>query len=239
MEENVKQILTQLHGAVATYKMPEIAQQIVGSGQVTILCGVTASGKNTIANYLVEHGNYEHVVSHTTRAPRENHGILEHNGVEYWFVTPAQMLGLVQQQAFIEVKAIHGETCYGTSIPSVQKVISTGKHPVMEIDVQGALELTEVVHNLRPLFILPPSYDVWMQRLGSRGFLSDGERERRLRSATMEIQTALDHPAFILTVNHEVELTSAEIMSGVDPSQQTQDEYRALALELLDTIRNI
>lgn len=219
--------------------MPAHAKELIGSGEVTLLCGVTASGKNTIANYLVGHGNYEHVVSHTTRAPRENHGVLEQNGKEYWFVSPPQMLELVRQEAFIEVKAIHGETCYGTSIGSVEKVIQAGKHPVMEIDVQGALELTEAVPGLRPLFILPPSYDVWMERLGSRGFLSDGERERRLRSASMEIQTALDHPAFILTVNHEVEMTAAEIMNGLDLSEQTQNDHRALALELLDTIRNV
>jgi guanylate kinase len=113
MEENVKQILTDLHGAVATYRMPAPAQVLIGSGEVTLLCGVTASGKNTISNYLVSHGNYAPVVSHTTRQPRENHGVLEQNGVEYWFVTPAQMLELVKNQAFIEVKAIHGETCYG------------------------------------------------------------------------------------------------------------------------------
>jgi guanylate kinase len=239
MEETSKHILTQLHAAVAAYQMPPHAQELIGSGEVTLLCGVTASGKNTIANYLVSRGNFAHVVSHTTRLPRENHGIREQNGVEYWFVSPEDMLHLVQEQAFIEVKAIHGETCYGTSIASVEKVLLAGKHPVMEIDVQGALELTEAAPALRPLFILPPSYDVWMQRLGSRGFLSDGERQRRLRSATMEIQTALDHPAFLLTINHEVELTAAEIMRGLDPSEATQNEYRKLALELLDTIRNV
>lgn len=239
MEDTAKQTLTKLHALVASYCMPDEASHLIGSGEVTILCGVTASGKNTIANYLVGHGNYSHVVSHTTRQPRENHGILEQNGVEYWFVNPEQMLELVEQHAFIEVKAIHGETCYGTSISSVKQVIDAGKHPVMEIDVQGVLELTEVVPKLRPLFILPPSFDVWMERLGTRGFLSDGERERRLRSASMEIQTALDHPAFILTVNHEVELTAAEIISGVDTSADSQAEHRSLAESLLETIRNI
>jgi guanylate kinase len=109
----------------------------------------------------------------------------------------------------------------------------------MEIDVQGALELTEAVPGLRPLFILPPSYDVWMQRLSSRGFITDAEKERRLRSATMEIQTALDHPAFILTVNHEVELTAAEIMHGLDMSEQAQASHRQLAEELLSIIKSI
>jgi guanylate kinase len=239
MEDTAKQTLTKLHALVASYSMPDIAKQLIGSGEVTILCGVTASGKNTIANYLVSHGNYAHVVSHTTRPPRENHGILEQNGLEYWFVNPEQMLELVEQHAFIEVKAIHGETCYGTSISSVKQVIDAGKHPVVEIDVQGALELTEAVPKLRPLFILPPSFEEWMQRLGTRGSLSDGERERRLRSASMEIETALDHPSFILTVNHDVEQTSAEIIRGVDSSPGTQADHRVLAESLLETIRNI
>jgi guanylate kinase len=234
-----KQILTQLHAVVAAYKMPQAGKIIVGSGEVTVLCGVTASGKNTISNYLVSHGEYAHVVSHTTRMPRENHGTLEQSGKEYWFVGPEQMLQMALEQKFIEVKAIHGETCYGTSIAAVQSVIDAGNHPVMEIDVQGALELTEAVPNLRPLFILPPSFDVWMERLGTRGFISDGEKERRLRSASMEIQTALEHKAFILTVNHEVEITAAEIMRGIDASEQTQSEHRKLAEDLLETIRNI
>jgi guanylate kinase len=239
MEETTKQILTSLHASVASYSMPEDAKALIASGEVTLLCGVTASGKNTIANYLVSHGNYQHVVSHTTRLPRENHGVLEQDGSEYWFVTPEQMLDLVQKQAFIEVKAIHGDTCYGTSIEAVKVVVEAGNHPVMEIDVQGALELTEAVPTLRPLFILPPSYDVWMERLGSRGFISDGEKMRRLRSASMEIETALDHPAFLLTVNHEVELTAAEIINGIDLSSGTQAAYRQLAKDLLESIRSI
>lgn len=237
MEE--AKVLTRLHAAVAAYKMPAHAKQLIVSDELLLLCGVTAAGKNTIASFLVSHGGYAHVVSHTTRKPRENHGILEQNGVEYWFVEPNEMLRLVQEQAFIEVKAIHGETCYGTSIASVESVIKNGAKPVMEIDVQGTLELTQAVPGLRPLFILPPSFDVWMERLGTRGNISDGEKERRLRSASMEIQTALDHPAFILTVNEEVELTAADIKRGIDASFYTQSQHRALAEELLDTIRNV
>ena len=86
MEDENHKILTKLHASVAAYRMPEKAKQLIGSGEVTVLCGVTASGKNTIANYLIKHGNYAHVVSHTTRAPRENHGVLETSGNEYWFL---------------------------------------------------------------------------------------------------------------------------------------------------------
>ena len=236
MDEKV--IVTQLHAAVAAYQMPKQAKELIGSGEVMILCGVTAAGKNTIANYLVERGNFAHVVSHTTRKPRENSGVMEIDGKEYWFVTPKQMLEMVQNHEFVEVKAIHGETCYGTSTQSIRTVLDNKQHPVMEIDVQGVLELTNVVSNLRPLFILPPSYEVWMERLGTRGNLSDGEKSRRFHSAAMEIQTALDHPAFVLTVNHEVELTAKEIMRGIDTSSNIQQGNRQLALELLESIRN-
>lgn len=231
-----KKILTELHSAVSTYKMPDKAKQLIASGQLVVLCGVTASGKNTIANYLINHGNYEHVVSHTTRKPRQNHGIFEVSGNEYWFVSPVEMLDLIRKDKFIEVKAIHGDTCYGTSIDAVESVLNAGKHPVMEIDVQGVLELTEIVPSLRPIFVLPPSYEVWMERLGTRGNMSDGEKERRLRSASMEIKTALDHPAFILEVNHEAKQSAAEIMRGLDGSPLAQQENRKLAEELMETI---
>jgi guanylate kinase len=218
--------------------MPQRAKDIISSGQLTILCGVTASGKNTIANFLVSHGLYDHVVSHTTRSPRENNGVLEQNGREYWFVSNEEMLKMVQNKEFIEVKSIHGQQISGTSIRSIEKIIKNGKHPVMEIEVQGVCELTNVVPDLRPLFVLPPSFNVWMERLGTRGNISDGERERRLRSASMEIRTALDHNAFIFIVNHEVEITAGEIMRGLDGRSQAQQENRKLAEELLDTIRN-
>jgi guanylate kinase len=234
-----KKILTDLHGAVASYQMPNHAKELIASGKLLILCGVTASGKNTISNYLVKHGKYEHVVSHTTRHPRENHGILEQSGKEYWFVSPEEMLDMVLQKKFIEVKAIHGDTCYGTSIESVESVIRAGYHPVMEIDVQGVIELVDIVPSLQPIFVLPPSYEVWMERLGTRGEMSDGEKSRRLRSASMEIQTALDHRSFVLVVNHEVEITAAELMRGLDTSVSAQEDNRKLAMELLDVTRNL
>jgi guanylate kinase len=234
MEE--KQILTKLHWLVSNYKMPQKALDLIDSGKITVLCGVTASGKNTIANYLTGHSNYELVISHTTRLPRENHGVLEQNGIEYWFVSPLEMLDLVEKEEFVEVKSIHGETCYGTSISAIERIVASGSKPVIEIDVQGALELVQAVPSLRPIFVLPPSYDVWMERLGTRGNISDGEKERRLNSASMEIRTALDHNSFILEINHEVEQTAAEIIQGLDGSSFAQAENRKHAEELLQSV---
>ncbi len=217
--------------------MPEEAKTLAKSGDLLVLCGVTAAGKNTISEYLINNSNFEAVISHTTRSPRLNHGELEVNGKEYWFVTPKEMLDMVIRKEFLEVKAVHGETCYGTSIESVKKAISDGKRPVMEIDVQGALELTVAVPGFRPVFILPPSYEVWMSRLGTRGSITDSEKMRRLRSASMEIRTALDHPAFTLLVNHDVHFTAKELLNGKNLTKDTDKVIKELAEELVQYLR--
>ena len=229
-------VLTSLRAEVTKYHMPEEAKELIIDSEFLVLCGVTAAGKNTIANYLLEHDNFGYVVSHTTRAPRENHGVLEKNGEAYWFVDDARMLDLVQKQQFVEVKSVHGDTFYGTSIMSIKNVLGQGKRPLGEIDVQGALELVEASHNLRPLFVLPPSYEIWMERLGGRGSISQGDKDRRFASAKKELELAINHPAFLLLVNNEVELSSAEIMRGISSDPETQKERRQLARELLEYI---
>jgi guanylate kinase len=230
----MSELTSQLLELVNNYRMPEEAKTLVRDSQLLALCGVTAAGKNTIATYLIEHSDFEYVVSHTTRAPRENHGTIEQHGKDYWFVGDAQMLGLINDQSFLEVKAVHGDTFYGTSIQSVEKAIADKKRPITEIDVQGTLELAKEVPGFRPVFILPPNYDIWMERLGTRGFMSEGEKERRMQSAKMELQTAVDNPDFILITNHEVELTAREIIQGLDTSLSNQSKMRDLAKELLD-----
>lgn len=230
-------ITTALTKAVYGYVMPQDTKEIVDNSKILLLCGVTAAGKNTIIHYLVEHANYEFVVSHTTRKPRYNHGELEENGVVYWFVSEAEMLRLVQEQAFVEVKVVHGDTFYGTSLAAIQHATKAGKIPIKEPDVQGALEYVKALPHVRPVFILPPSYEVWMERLGTRGFMSEGEKTKRLASAKMELQMAIDNPDFVMLVNNEVEETAAEIIRGIDNSRETQAELRKLAQELLDYIR--
>lgn len=230
-------LISQLRDAVTHYHMPARARDVIMASRMTMICGVTAAGKNTVVRHLIDHSDYEYVVSHTTRAARENHGVQEQNGVAYWFVTNEQMLEMVQSQAFVEVKAIHGDTFYGTSISSIEHAVRDNKRPISEIDVQGAQEFIKAIPSFRPIFILPPNYEIWMERLGTRGYMSEGEKERRLDSARTELRAAIDNTAFVMVVNHEMELTTSEIIKGVDSSQSVQAEHRELAQELLDYIK--
>jgi len=218
--------------AVNNYSMPSNAKRLVLDSQLMILCGVTAAGKNTIISYLIEHQQFAYVVSHSTRLPRINHGELEKNGVDYWFVSQAEMYDLVRSHAFLEVKVIHQDTVSGTSLQSIQTAIDTHKRPITEIDVQGAAELMREIPDFRPFFVLPPNFEIWMKRLHNRGVISSEDRLKRMRSAQSELATAIDDPQFILLVNHEVHETAAEIVQGVDVREETQAERRTLAVQL-------
>src|SRR3990167_7928620 len=147
-------IRQQLLEEVKKYTMPVAAAAFLAENPPLIICSVTASGKNTVANHIIATTDYRETVSHTTRPPRAG----ETNGQHYWFVNEAKMLALVRSGGFVEIKAIHGQTIYGTSINAYKLVLNDGYKPLLVIDVQGVEEISQAVPALRPYFILPPSH---------------------------------------------------------------------------------
>lgn len=216
------------------YQITQKAADLLRDYHPLIIAGVTASGKNSLIDYIIERANYQHVVSHTTRSPRQG----EENGIAYWFVDNRQMIELIDQKKFIEVQPIHGDTVYGTSFEAYEKVIANGKKPLMDLDIQGIIKLTEFVPHLEPIFLLPPSFEIWMERLGGRDFMSDGEKARRLRSARIEMEEVLANKNFILIVNHEVDETANEIMGGINSYSSIQQHNYDLGRELIEYLRD-
>ena len=221
-------IHTQLLTQVKSYKMPASAAKLLNQQLPLIISAVSASGKNTVADYIINNTDYRLTLSHTTRPPRPG----EINGEHYWFVDEARMLQSVKAEAFVEIKAIHGETVYGTSIESYKNIIKSGQRPLLIIDVQGVEEISRGLPELKPYFLLPPSYEEWMNRLHSRGVITKEDKANRIVSAKREINTVLKNPAYILVVNDQIETTANKILSGqTDKAEQTKN--RQLAKELL------
>ncbi len=223
----------ELRRAIREYSAPETSKDVFGSVEPYILCGVTAAGKNVLERYLLNHGAFAKVVTYTTRNPRDG----EVDGQDYWFTSNERMLELVNKRAFIEIELIHGYS-YGIGLEAVRKVVLSGKKPTINIDVHGAASLSKIVPNLRPIFLIPPSFDVWMQRLGARNRISDGERERRMHSAKVELETALANPSFIILVNHDVSRTGRDVIDGFSNNEMLQRPHRQAAQELLEYIKN-
>jgi len=217
--------------AARLYELPAPAIELLLRHQPLIISAITAGGKSTIAERIIEKSNYRHVITHTTRPIRSD----EVNGVNYWFVDESEMLELIKSGAFIEVQPIHGEFVYGTSIDAYKSVITGGHKPLLVIDVQGIKEIITSVPDIKPVFILPPNYESWIDRLHSRGVMSHVERSRRLESAKAEIETVLADPHFVMVINHDVERTADEILQG--PTIVNQYKSHEIAQQLIDNIK--
>lgn len=228
-----KDLNSQLLQKARNYQVPERAVEMLKKYPPLILAGVTASGKNAVKDYIIRHANYRHVITHTTR-PIRGH---ETNGVDYWFVSEEEMSGMLDRQELMESQVIHDSAVYGTSFASFESIAITGVRPLMELDTQGINDLTASVPSLQPVFILPPSFEIWMERLGGRDNMSDGERSRRLRSARLEIEEALKNRNFVVLVNHELDETAQEIMYGVSINSVDVEASRKLGEELLEFLQ--
>ena len=221
----------QLLDKVKAYKMPPAAIELLTKHQPLIIAGASGVGKETIIRAIQDSSRGAKVVTHTTRHPREG----EHNGVDYWFVTQPRMIELIEEESFIEVKAIHNQQVSGSSLAAYQTIVDEGQHPLLALDVQGIEEVRHHVLGLKPVFILPPNFEAWMERLEGRGEMSHTERLRRLDSAKDELQRALDDEHFMLVVNHDVNQAAQEILQNVsDPATQAQN--RDVAQKLIHSI---
>ena len=148
------------------------------------------------------------------------------------------MLEMIEGHSLVEAEVLNGDRVYGTSRAALELVASHGKRPIMTIDIKGAAKLASAVADLQPLFMVPPSTDIWMQRLGGRAYMSDGEHDRRLHGARGELEFVLNNPDFVILVNGDVNQAAAEILRGVPTDSGTQGERRALVKELYEYARS-
>jgi guanylate kinase len=211
--------------------MPHEAVELLNAHLPLILVGITGAGKNAIMDYMVRNSGYRHIISHTTRLQRAYEKI----NPDYHFVSEDEMLRLIRDQAFIEVKVVHAKAVYGTSVAEYKKALLASGKPLLDMDVQGAKEVLNNEPQLYPVFILPPSFDIWMKRLSGRGPMTEAELTRRLQSAKNELSEVLNNKRFKLVINNEISAVAKEIVSDVT-STQLQRTNREVARQLLEAI---
>ena len=152
-------------------------------GMLLVISGPSGTGKGTlIARLMKEDKSLVFSVSATTRKPREG----EIDGVHYHFVTNERYDELVAEGAFVEYASVHGNR-YGTLRSEVYSRLEKGENVVLDIDVQGALNVIASEKEKVSIFILPPSMQVLRERLTGRGTETEEAVERRLHNAVWEI----------------------------------------------------
>ncbi|MDQ3064742.1 MAG: hypothetical protein M3Q36_00525 [bacterium] len=221
------------------YKPSDEGVKMLQALKLVLLIGPSAAGRNTMISILRSTGRYHYIVSDTTRLPRENNGIMEQNGVEYWFKPEEKFLDGLQKGAYLEAAIIHGQQVSGISIAELNKANLDDKIAIDEIEVDGA----DHIHNYKPdalfVFLLPPNFDIWMQRLMARGYMDEQEIRRRLISARTEISTALQANFYQFVINNEIhEAAEAvdQLVSGRPPDQAKQTFGRSHAKKLIEEI---
>ena len=218
--------------AIEAYQPPARAVRLVEQSPSLNIAGPTGAGKGTLAVYLGQSGNYAPVVSDTTRPPRPRNNGLEVNGVDYWFVSEEEAEQKITNGAYLEVKAVHQKTMYGTGLDSYQRVVDSGRIPLLEIDVQGMEELMQRYDGFEAIMLLPPDFDTWQDRLDGRGDMDIEEKIRRLTSALMELKKPGQNARFHPVINTEVIDTAETITS----EHYRDDSYRIHALEIADEL---
>ena len=162
------------------------------SGDVTVISGPTAVGKGTVVQALkARHPEVRVSVSATTRPPRPT----EVDGVHYHFVSNADFDVLVATDGLLEWATVHGRDRYGTPSAPVEAAVERGERVILEIDLQGARQVRQRLPGARLVFIAPPNWAELVNRLVGRGTETAEQRERRLRTAQVELAAAdeFDH----------------------------------------------
>ncbi len=182
--------------------------------RLTVLAGPTAVGKGTVSAYLREH--YPQVwisVSMTTRRPRPG----EVDGVHYRFVDDATFDATIVSGGFLEWAVVHSGARYGTPAAPVKEALAEGRIALLEIDLQGARQVREVMPDALFVFLAPPSWEELVRRLVGRGTENEAERRRRLETARLELAAETEFD--VTLVNTEVHRTAEELVNlMVSPS---------------------
>ncbi|MEM6278053.1 MAG: guanylate kinase [Verrucomicrobiota bacterium] len=185
-------------------------------GLLCVVSGPSGSGKTTLCRrFSVEDENAVYAISATTRAPREG----EVHGVDYFFLSREDFEGRTTRGEFLEFAEVHGNL-YGTLKCEVMTHIDAGRDVLMDLDVQGAETIRrrkdpQIEEALVDIFILLPSDEELLRRLGGRGTETEEQTQLRLANAREEIRHWSDYQYTIVSADKETDfLTFGAILAG-------------------------
>jgi len=196
------------------------------TGRLIIISSPSGGGKGSLIKEVrAMLPDLGYSVSHTTRPQRFG----EENGREYFFVTKEDFERRIGGGDFLEYANVHGNL-YGTSLRESEKVFNTGRDLIVEVDVQGAIQISEKLPESITIFILPPSFEVLKARLTARGTEGEAELRTRLKNAFNEV---LEYTKFkYVIINQDLGTAARQIASIINAERQRLDRQ-------FDAIRDI
>ena len=177
-------------------------------GQLIVLCGPSGVGKSTISRRLAERLNISYTTSATTREKKPG----DDEAKPYEHVSRDEFFRRLDGDAFLEYAQVYGEY-YGTPKHPALDFLAQGRDVLLEIDVQGALQVRYQYPEALLIFILPPDEPTLLRRLTDRSRDSEDDMAKRFRSARREIHMAKGSRAFdYMVINDNLDRAVEEIM---------------------------
>ncbi|MBI9017638.1 MAG: guanylate kinase [Phycisphaerae bacterium] len=185
-------------------------------GKLFVISGPSGSGKSTLTTMAVKQTGACLSISATTRGQSDS----EIDGKDYFFITREQFESKISSTGFLEYAEVFGNY-YGTPAAPVKKMLAEGKTVVLEIDVQGAMQVFENFPQAHGILILPPDDQELRRRLEARGRDKQEIIEQRLQKAKWEIDKAQQSNLYKnIIVNDKLEDALAEIVSILSYTNQ-------------------
>lgn len=167
------------------------------NGFLLVLSGPSGTGKNTLMDQVIPRiPNLKYSVSATTRSPRPG----EVEGEDYFFVSDQEFDEMIANNQFLEWAEFVGNR-YGTPLSFVEEQIKSGYTVIMDVDIQGALQIREKMPEAVLVFLLPPTWEDLRVRLKKRGQDPLEEINRRLERSYEELRYIVDYDYFIINDN--------------------------------------
>ncbi|WP_373898503.1 guanylate kinase [Haloimpatiens sp. FM7315] len=179
-------------------------------GLLIVISGPSGTGKGTICKALLNRNDFWLSISATTRTPRKG----EQHGREYYFLDKDEFERRISSKDFLEYAKVY-ENYYGTPKSEVLEKLEKGKDVILEIDIQGGLEVKKAYDEAILIFIIPPSIDELTNRIINRGTETEESLRIRLNSAKSEIKCSKKYNYVVVndTVENAVNKIESIIIS--------------------------
>lgn len=199
----------------------------MSAGFLLVLSGPSGSGKGTVSQALMEKNDkISFSTSVTTRTPRPN----EVNGENYFFTTIEEFENMVEQDELLEYAFVH-TNYYGTPKKFVFDEIEKGEIVLLEIDVQGALQIKKRYKEAVFIFLLPPTMDELKSRLIKRDTETEEEINTRFKNAFKELDFVGEYDYFV--VNNKVENAVKDIENIIEAEKLRVKRHKDIKAEVM------
>lgn len=183
-------------------------------GLLVVVSGPAGSGKGTVNAHLINSGEFVYSVSATTRAPRPG----ETDGVNYYYVSREEFLKRIDDGEMLEYTEYCGNF-YGTPKKEALSVLEAGKNLILEIEVEGAMNVKRKFPDAILIMLLPPSFAAQEQRLRGRGTETEDKICQRLARAREEVML-LPNYDYVVYNEDGRDREAAAVIAGIVESEK-------------------